>query len=84
MRSIMIVKRRKLRRYDISILRDRLYAMGKRHSFLAEMTGLHKVTISRVLTGATEDPASIKKIADVLGVNLVDIVVPSEMQEAVA
>jgi transcriptional regulator with XRE-family HTH domain len=60
--------------YQVEILERTRLIKGLSYTELANKLGLHKVTISRTLNGATMKPRTVKLLADYLGVDMTTIV----------
>ncbi len=70
--------------YDISQLARRQAELGFCDLELSKRAGVHPSTVKNVFTGRTAKPGTLRKIAEALGIDLADIVIPSTTQEAVA
>ena len=51
---------------------------------LAELVGIHPSTYTLILKGEIQNPPTIKKIADVLGVSMEDIFIDDKQNSEVA
>ena len=67
--------------YDIDRLAEKKALMGLTNAELAKRTGLHASTIANVLEGRTAKGPTVKRIAEVLGLELGSIVVRRELQQ---
>jgi len=68
--------------YDIEKLAQRKAALGLTDQMLARRAGLHPSTIKNILTGRTCKPPTIRKIAEALGMDLAELVVPADAEPA--
>ena len=73
---------RTLRIYDTSLLAQRQAALGWTNKRLAEIAGVHPATVGRVLKGETQSRDTVRKLAQVLGIDLADLVIPTESSRA--
>jgi transcriptional regulator with XRE-family HTH domain len=70
-------------RYDFEKLRRKLMILGKSQGWVAEQIrerfgeaeSVTQATVSYVLTGQNQNPPTVKKVADVLGVPMEDLVI---------
>ncbi len=60
--------------YKIEILEQKRLEKGLSYTEIASTLGMHKVTVSRTLKGATLKPKTVKKLADYLSVDMATIV----------
>jgi lambda repressor-like predicted transcriptional regulator len=68
--------------YDISKLSLRKAELGWTDARLASQAGVHASTVKNVLTGKTCKGPTVKRLAEALGVNMSDIVVPAVQEDA--
>jgi len=64
--------------YDHAALERARLVQGLTYQAIAERTGLSQPTVARCCKGESANPPTIKRVADVLGIALADIVVAPE------
>ncbi len=60
--------------YEVEILNRARLLKGLSYTDLANKTGVHKITVARTLSGVTMKPRTVKKLADVLDVDMETII----------
>jgi len=66
--------------YDIHQIARRKAEQGRSDAELAALAGVHATTIRNVLTGRSCRPATVKAVAEALGLDLAELVVPAEAE----
>ncbi len=69
-------------RYDFTKLTKARMVRGWTQAQLAEAIGEYQSTVSRVEAGKIQHPGTIKKIADVLGLNMEDLIIDDVQHSA--
>ncbi len=64
--------------YDISALEQARAKRGLTKTKLCAIVSFHPSAYTRILTGRTRNPETIKKFADALGLDMEDLVVSDE------
>lgn len=60
--------------YKTEILERKRLEKGLSYTEIAQTLGLHKVTVARTLKGVTMKPRTVKRLADYLNVEMMNIV----------
>lgn len=61
-------------KYNTELIKKYRLIKGLSRVALADLVGVHYLTISRIEKGMSQNPATIKKIADILDLPMEDLV----------
>ena len=75
-------KRRQLRPYHIPRIAEVQATRGWTNQRLAALAGVSPATVGRLLSGQTQSRRTVKAVAEALGMDLAELVVPADAEPA--